>query len=823
MSRLFDPHAQALDASGDPLAGATLTTYRAGTTTPVAAFLDEAATTPATNPVIADASGTWPPLYLADGIAYRLRAASADGAVIFDVTDRPMDGGGADVGALLTPTTGVLENGLRAVCLIPGAGEFAYATTNIIANGVSVTRELDPARANIDVALDQLLAAAPGVQSVTLVVAWFGDDLRANQCDIRPKVDDASKTVTPWDWQVSGVTRATSTAMTQSGGGPAFGGTPADRSVVEAITAIKARGLKVTLLPFLLMDIRDGNTKPDPYGGSNQAAYPWRGRITCFPAAGQPSTADKTAAAATQVSDFFGAAAVSEFTWDGDNFTAGYTGASDEWGYRRFILHYARLAKEAGGVEAFLIGSEMVGLTQVRSDAATYPAITQLRTLVSDVRGVLGAGTLLSYAADWSEYHSHRPADGSGDVLFNMDPLWADDDVDFIGIDFYMPLADWRDGTSHTDYALAKTPYVQSYLQGNVEGGEDYDWFYASEADRTAQTRTTIDDTDPADEDWVFRQKDLRNWWLNPHHNRPAGSRASVATAWTAQSKPIWFTEFGAPAVDKAMNEPNVFYDPKSAESGFPRASSGKRDDAAQRAVLDALIAYWDPAAGNNPISASYAASMITWDRMAAWTWDARPRLLFPERDDLYADAANWWVGHWINGRIGRVTLADLLDPASSINTNANKRAGAGVYVGELGALAHALDAGPLGPWVTYDSVSYTPTAEGGRIGHLRGFTTTELGDAGSPANLQAGKVPGYEAYDETAGQLAVATGSTRAAAWNASGGGPKGDKGDKGDPGDDGTDGADGTNVTITVAADQDAYDAATPGPTELVVLYSS
>lgn len=33
---------------------------------------------------------------------------------------------------------------------------------------------------------------------------------------------------------------------------------------------------------------------------------------------------------------------------------------------------------------------------------------------------------------------------------------------------------------------------------------------------------------------------------------------------------------------------------------------------------------------------------------------------------------------------------------------------------------------------------------------------------------------------------------------------------------------GQDGTNVTITVAADQAAFDAATPGATELVVLYA-
>ena len=41
----------------------------------------------------------------------------------------------------------------------------------------------------------------------------------------------------------------------------------------------------------------------------------------------------------------------------------------DEWSFRRFILHYAHLCKAAGGVDAFLIGSELRGLTTLRSSA----------------------------------------------------------------------------------------------------------------------------------------------------------------------------------------------------------------------------------------------------------------------------------------------------------------------------------------------------------------------------------------------------------------------------------------------------------------------
>ncbi|MFQ8433711.1 glycoside hydrolase TIM-barrel-like domain-containing protein [Amaricoccus sp. W119] len=99
------------------------------------------------------------------------------------------------------------------------------------------------------------------------------------------------------------------------------------------------------------------------------------------------------------------------------------------------ILHYAHLCAAAGGVDAFLIGSELRGLTTLRSDASTYPAVAALVDLASDVRGILEPDTAISYAADWSEYFGHHPDDGSGDVRFHLDPLWADPNISFVGID----------------------------------------------------------------------------------------------------------------------------------------------------------------------------------------------------------------------------------------------------------------------------------------------------------------------------------------------------------------------------------------------------
>lgn len=79
-------------------------------------------------------------------------------------------------------------------------------------------------------------------------------------------------------------------------------------------------------------------------------------------------------------------------------------------------------------------------------------------------------------------------------MLFHLDPLWADDDIDVVGIDWYAPLTDWRDGVAHADAALTKHPHDGGYLEGRIEAGENYEWFYISDADRTAQNRTPIND-----------------------------------------------------------------------------------------------------------------------------------------------------------------------------------------------------------------------------------------------------------------------------------------------------------------------------------------
>lgn len=61
----FDKPGQlrAEDASGAAVSGALLYVYAAGTTTPITTYSDSALTTPHADPVVADSSGTFPPIY----------------------------------------------------------------------------------------------------------------------------------------------------------------------------------------------------------------------------------------------------------------------------------------------------------------------------------------------------------------------------------------------------------------------------------------------------------------------------------------------------------------------------------------------------------------------------------------------------------------------------------------------------------------------------------------------------------------------------------------------------------------------------------------
>jgi len=554
-----------------------------------------------------------------------------------------------------------LSRRIQSVALIPGTGEYALATTPVHyektpGNTVSANVHAPGGLTDFAASITTMKGELPNIKSGSLVVGWFADDLRCGSCAIKPKVEQRDADGVGMPWIVSGQTRAEAEIIPVLEDRPIYGGTPADASVVEAIQAMTAADQNTVFYPFLFMEQLAGNGKTDPWtGASDQPQLPWRGRITLSLAPGQAGSPDGTAQAEAEVAAFFGNAGVSDFTVNGTTVT--YTGPA-EHSYRRYVLHYAHLCAAAGGVHGFCVGSELRSLTQIRGENNTFPAVEELRRLAGDIRAILGPDTKIGYAADWSEYFGYHPQDGSGDVYFHLDPLWSDDEIDFVGIDNYMPLADWREGFEHADATYGST-YNLEYLRSNIEGGEGFDWYYVGSETRDSQKREPI--TDGAfGEPWVYRYKDIRSWWTNFHHNRVGGERQSLPTDWTPQSKPIWFTEIGCPAVDKGANQPNVFVDDRSIESAVPHYSNASRDDVIQYQYLLAVFGYWDDAA-TNPVSTVYGGPMVDVSHAFVWAWDTRPFPYFPTNTELWSDGPQYSRGHWLNGRASARSLASVV------------------------------------------------------------------------------------------------------------------------------------------------------------------
>ena len=467
------------------------------------------------------------------------------------------------------------EQMVREVIMIPGSGEFVYDTAiNYKAGGelvgggwaqnglrIPVNMHNYKGISNALVALDDLKDTLPNLEWIGLVVTWFGDSLDAASCIIKPGVEyQTGARSEPEEWSVAVYSRSNARQITLIDDKPRYGGTPDDQSLLRLLDELRLRGYKIMFYPMIFMDM-DGK--------------PWRGQLT---------------GTASAVADFF----------------------TKTEGYNAFINHYAALV--AGRVDAFIIGSELIGLTKVSSSTGVYPAVNELVNLAASVKGTLGSSVKVTYAADWSEYHHTNGG------WYNLDPLWASPNIDVVGIDAYFPLHD----APTSSYGL------QTVIDGWNEG-EGFDWYY-TDAERTNKANLSA----------AYAWKNIEWWWNNQHYN-PGGA----ASSWVPASKKIWFTEFGFASVDNAINQPNVFYDPDSVNGAFPRFSKGLPDILAQRQGIAGTLARWKN------------STMI--ERKFLWTWDARPYPIWPDRADIWADGNLWRYGHWVNGKFGLSGLAAIV------------------------------------------------------------------------------------------------------------------------------------------------------------------
>lgn len=476
-----------------------------------------------------------------------------------------------------------VENIISAVNLIPGCGEFVYDTTVVsklegyiwydiwryIGTTARLNQNNNSGVADSIVATEQLKSTLPNCNWIAPVVVWFGDNLDIASCVIEPrvefKVNPALPTIitSPVEWQVGSFTRNTASLISSDNGAVRYGGTVSDSSIVRYLQHLKSQSYNIMFYPMMFMDI---------------ANKPWRGYLT---------------GNASDVNAFF----------------------TKSNGYNAFILHYANLVKDY--CDAFIIGSEMIGLTKLYTETGSvrsYPAVDCFISLASQVRVIVGSGVKIGYAGDWSEYHH------TNDGWYNMDKLWADSNIDFVGIDAYFPLTDKKESL-----------ITKQNIKDGWTSGEGYDWIYIDD-DRT--TKETIQSK--------YAWKNIQWWWENYHINPD-----ETTTAWVPQSKKIWFTEYGFASVDGTSNQPNKFYDPNCIDGGFPRFSEGKIDYFAQRRAIQATEEVW--------------VNSTIVERKFLWAWDARPYPFFPNLLSVWADGNIWYYGHWINGKLGNLMFSNMI------------------------------------------------------------------------------------------------------------------------------------------------------------------
>jgi len=475
---------------------------------------------------------------------------------------------------------------IPGVHLLPATGEFAYDTipyqgARLAAAAQPINTYFAPGGAKTDYsyAIDQLQAAHPECATVSIVCAWFGNSLDASACKIYPATTYIGGSFQQIGggaaaWRVHGLNQNSPglIPLPTSGASFVYGGTPSDQSLVRCIQDLKARGFRVVFYPFLLM---------------TAAGLPWRGRIAFAP--------DVSVAASAAVNAFLGSAAPGQFTPDAANKTVAYSGAPLDFSYRRMILHYAWLCTLAGGVDLFMIGSELRGLESIRGPGWTkagttdgfgaaiwdYPFVQGLATLATDVRAILDSQgltkntttlkNLISYSADWSSWMGFQHPGANGQWP-HLDQLWAAAAIDLVGFDNYLPLSDWTTGAGALDVANwnapaptgawppaaaamnslglsgAPTLYSKPYLKANIEGGEKFNWFYNDSVNlgrgldpNSSDQIVSLPEGDRLAQarspyfanQQILANKQLRWWWNNPHR-----AVYDMGSGWAPQGPP---------------------------------------------------------------------------------------------------------------------------------------------------------------------------------------------------------------------------------------------------------------------------------------------
>ena len=361
---------------------------------------------------------------------------------------------------------------VTGVHLLPSTGEFAYDTISAVgfqrgSSGLNNATILNFFSSSAGAPTDYTNAIAqfqvdhPECKTISLVIAWFFNSVDASTCKVYPSTNFIlgefeqwnGSTFTPVNWNVSGLTEQDYPGLIPLPALPGstnfvYGGTPSDPSVVRCIRDLKSRGFQGRLLSVPAWDERRVPVaRPDHLARRSHADGDKRCRNLHGQRDGQrfPSGHDQSDGRLYRRRDLF------------------------DWTFRRMILHYANLCVVAGGVNLFVIGSELRGLEILRGPGWTkpgrvdgsgnavwdYPMVAQLNGLANDVRTTFDSAGLTKNLDNSGEPHhlfgrlvelDGLAARGANGQWPHLDQLWANPNIDFVSFDNYMPLSDWTTG-----------------------------------------------------------------------------------------------------------------------------------------------------------------------------------------------------------------------------------------------------------------------------------------------------------------------------------------------------------------------------------------
>lgn len=174
--RYSTPYQTALDTAGVTLPGALLYFYQSDTATPLATYSDAALSLPNTNPVIADAGGLFPNIFLQSGLDYKVILKDADGNQLWQAD--PVTGGGVTI-AIETVTNIAALRALSANSLLLGSIIYVrgYYTDNDGGEGFFLCTDQNPGADNGGTIIWSSTTGfyyLRDTQSAPLSLKWFG-------------------------------------------------------------------------------------------------------------------------------------------------------------------------------------------------------------------------------------------------------------------------------------------------------------------------------------------------------------------------------------------------------------------------------------------------------------------------------------------------------------------------------------------------------------------------------------------------------------------------------------------------------------------------